>query len=169
MLGPLDAAALERQDSAMTFEDRFSQPRDGHALVPLEREAGVSWCLRCGALWFDQRPDLRAASHWEAPGQAGRSHATATAPPCLPSTSPGAANVVGDANLMLRALTHGWRCDPVLLEVKERTEAWRWSREGLLGGEAWSVVGAWEDGPVVDDTVRRVLLTAGDPSTVSSR
>jgi hypothetical protein len=69
---------------------------------------------------------------------------------------------------MLRALTHGWRCEPVLLEVKERTEAWRWAREGLLGGEALSVAGAWEDGPVVDNTVRRLLLTStdlGGPST----
>ena len=58
--------------------------------------------------------------------------------------------------------------EPLLLEVKDRTEAWRWSREGLLGGEAWSVIGAWEDGPVVDETVRRVLLTASDRGTAAS-
>jgi hypothetical protein len=146
----------------MTFQDRFSQPRDGHELVSLARENGVSWCLRCGALCFDPRARVRDTLRWEAPGQTGRSHLSATAPTCLPSTSAGAPNLAGDANLMLRALTHGWRCAPVLLEVKDRTEAWRWSREGLLGGEAWSVIGAWEDGPVVDETVRRVLLTTSD-------
>lgn len=152
----------------MTFQDRFSQPRDGHELVSLARENGVSWCLRCGSLCFDPRAGVREALRWEAPGQAGRSHLSETAPACLPSTSPGAPNLAGDANLMLRALTHGWRCAPVLLEVKDRTEAWRWSREGLLGGEAWSVIGAWEDGPVVDETVRRVLLTASDRGTAAS-
>jgi hypothetical protein len=153
----------------MTFQDRFSQPRDGHELVSLEREGGVSWCLRCGALWFDVRRGLRETACWEAPGQAGRSHSTETAPPCLPSTAAGVTNVAGDARLMLHALTHGWRAEPILLEVKERTEAWRWAREGLLGGEAWSVIGAWDDGPVVDDVVRRVLLIAGDRSTPSSK
>ena len=145
----------------MTFEDRFSQPRDGHPLVALQLGSGISWCLRCGALCLDERPGIRDTAHWEAPGQAGRSHATKAAPPCLPSTSPGAPNVEGDVHLMLQALTHGWHCDPILLEVKERTEAWRWWREGLLGGEAWSIVGAWDDGPVIDETLRRVLLTHG--------
>jgi hypothetical protein len=152
----------------MTFQDRFSQPREGHELISLERESGISWCLRCGALWLEARPGLRDVSCWEAPGQAGRSHSTANAPPCLPSTEAGAESAAGDQHLMLHALTHGWRCEPFLLQVKERTEAWRWAREGLLGGEAWSVVGAWNDGPVVDDTVRRVLLTASDKKTPSS-
>jgi len=153
----------------MTFQDRFSQPCEGHELICLEREIGVSWCLRCGALHFDAREGLRDTSCWEAPGQAGRSRSTKLAPPCLPSTDVGAVNVAGDANLMLHALTHGWRCEPVLLQLKERTEAWRWARDGLLGGEAWSVVGAWDDGPIVDDTVRRRLLTASDRGSPSSR
>ncbi len=153
----------------MTFQDRFSQPREGHEVVALERESGIFWCLRCGALWFEVRPGLRDSPRWEAPGTAGRSHASKTAPPCLPSTDAGAGNAAGDARLMLRALTHGWRCTPVLLETKERIEAWRWAREGLLGGEAFSVAGAWEDGPVVDDTVRDVLLVTTDQIVPSSR
>jgi hypothetical protein len=146
----------------MTFHDRFSRPYEGHQLVDLARDVGASWCLRCGALWFDVRPGLRDRAYWEAPGQAGRSHSTETAPPCLPSTEAGAHNPAGDARLMLRALTHGWRCEPVLLEVTERTEAWRWSHQGPLGGEAWSVIGAWEDGPVVNDVVRTLLLTTSE-------
>jgi len=152
----------------MTFEDRFSQPRDGHELVSLDRTTGISWCLRCGTLWFDVRSGLRQAASWEAPGQAGRSHSSAVAPPCLLSTDAGAGNVSGDARLMLRALTHGWRCEPVLLHVKERTEAWRWTHDGPLGGEALSVVGAWEDGPVVNDKVRQALLTTTEGTVPAS-
>ena len=146
----------------MTFHDRFSRPFEGHQLVDLAREAGVSWCLRCGVLWLDARAGVRDRPHWEAPGQEGRSHSTEAPPPCRPSTDAGAYNLAGDARLMLRALTHGWRCEPVLLQVAERIEAWRWSHEGPLGGEAWSVAGAWEDGPVVNDTVRTLLLTTSD-------
>jgi len=146
----------------MAFQDLYSQPRDGHELVCLDREGGYSWCIRCGALWLDARPGLRAVASWAAPGQAGRSRTTDTAPPCHRSETPGSVNLAGDQRLMLRALTHGWRCEPVLLPAKTRTEAWRWSREGMLGGAAWSVAGAWEDGPVVDETVRRELLVASD-------
>jgi hypothetical protein len=71
---------------------------------------------------------------------------------------------------MLSALTHGWRCEPVLMPTRETVEAWRWSREGLLGGEAWSVVGAWADGPVINETVRRMILTASEgPASAPSK
>ncbi len=153
----------------MTFQDRFSQPREGHELVALERESGVSWCLRCGALCFDPRPGVRDKTLREAPGQAGRSLSTEAAPPCLLSTDAGAHNVAGDARLMLRALTHGWRCEPVLMHTKDRAQAWRWTREGPLGGDAWSVRGAWDDGPAVDDTVRELLLTTSETVVPSSR
>jgi hypothetical protein len=149
----------------MTFQDRFSQPRDGHQLVTLEREAGVHWCLRCGSLWLEARPGLRDVSRWEKPGQAGHSLESVAAPPCVAATDAGAGNVAGDGRLMLHALTHGFRCEPVLLQVKVRTEAWRWWHDGLFGEQAWSVAGAWEDGPVVDDTVRRVLLTGTDQAS----
>jgi hypothetical protein len=139
------------------FHNRLSQPRDGHELIALEAERGIYWCLRCGALWLDARPDLRATPCWEAPGQAGCSRSTKAAPPCL-WTSDDCVDVARDRRLMLHALTHGWRCTPVLLHREQRTEAWRWAREGPLGGEAWSVAGAWNDGPVIDDTVRRSLL-----------
>jgi hypothetical protein len=142
----------------MTYEDRFSQPLDGHELVAIARHDGVYWCLRCGALHLEKRPGVREQSVWEAPAQAGRSHASKAAPACLPSTAADAHNPAGDARLMLRALTHGWRCEPVLLSTRERTEAWRWSCDGPLGGEAWSVPGDWEDGPLVDDQVRSRLL-----------
>jgi len=144
----------------MAFEDRFSQPREGHELVAIARETGTFWCLRCGALCLDARPGVRDKSSWEAPAQAGRSQSAETAPPCRPSTDVGAGGPTSDARLMLRALTHGWRCEPVLLASHDRAEAWRWSREGPLGGEAWSVVGAWEDGPVIDDQVRHALLVS---------
>jgi hypothetical protein len=146
------------QMESMAFEDRFSQPKDGHELVAVALEGATFWCLRCGALWLDARPGVRAKACWEAPAQAGRSHSTEVAPPCLPNESAGSATAAGDARLMLRALTHGWRCEAVLLPSHERIEAWRWSREGPLGGEAWSVAGAWEDGPVVNEAVRRELL-----------
>jgi hypothetical protein len=145
----------------MTFEDRFSMPRDGHELVAISHGEGTFWCLRCGALWLDARPRIRTKPSWEAPARAGRSHSSEAAPPCFASTDEGAGNAAGDARLMLRALTHGWRCEPVLLATQQRAEAWRWSHEGPLGGEAWSVMGAWGDGPVVDETLRRVLLVTG--------
>ena len=92
------------------------------------------------------------------------SRATEVAPQCAPSTGFGAGNPVGDTRLMLNALTHGWSCEPVVLSVNGRTEAWRWAHDGLLGGEAWSVVGAWGGGPIVDEVVRIVLLLAtNDP------
>jgi hypothetical protein len=144
----------------MAFHDRFSQPRDGHELIGISHDHGTFWCLRCGALWLDARAGHRATPTWETPGQAGSSHTTTTAPPCRPSTDAGAGNEEGDSRLMLRALTHGWRCEPVLLAVSKRTEAWRWSWDGPLGGEAWSVAGAWEDGPVIDATVRERLLVS---------
>ena len=143
----------------MTFQDRYSQSRDGHELVSLERDSGEFWCLRCGVLWLDARKGLRDAPRWEAPGQVGRSRSTEAAPACLASVDAGAGNAAGDARLMLRALTHGWRCAPVLLHTEARTEAWRWTREGPLGGEAWSVAGPWDDGPRVDAPLRRMLLT----------
>jgi hypothetical protein len=46
-----------------------------------------------------------------------------------------------------------------MLSEPTSAEAWRWTHDGLLGGEAWSVPGAWADGPVVDDAVRSLLLT----------
>jgi hypothetical protein len=150
----------------MAFQDLYSQPRDGHELVCLDREGGYSWCLRCGALLLDTRPGLRARASWESPSQTGRSRSSEAPPPCLPPETAGSANLAGDARLMLHALTHGWRCEPVLLPAKTRIEAWRWSREGMLGGSAWSVVGAWDDGPVVDETVRRELLVASHGSPV---
>jgi len=146
----------------MTFQDLFSQPRDGHELITLDLERGVSWCLRCGALCLDARPRLRDRTSWEAPTPAGRSRETEAAPACIPAADAGAVNFEGDARLMLHALTHGWRCEPVLLHGNPRTEAWRWSHEGPLGGEAWSVHGAWAEGPIVDDTVRRLLLTSSN-------
>jgi hypothetical protein len=145
----------------MAFQDRFSQPREGHELVAIALEGATFWCLRCGALWLDARPGVRDRACWEAPTQTGQSHSTEAAPPCLPSHDAGSGTPEGDARLMLRALTHGWRCEPVLLASQSRTEAWRWSHDGPLGGEAWSVAGRWEDGPVVDETIRRQLLISG--------
>ena len=129
-------------------------PRDGHELTDVGGPNNVWWCIRCGALWFDS-----GRGHWEAPGQAGRSQASVDAPPCLPSTDAGVASLAGDAHLMLFALTHGWRCEPIQLPDSQNTEAWRWSHDGPLGGESWSVPGAWAAGPIVDADVRRLLLT----------
>jgi hypothetical protein len=75
-------------------------------------------------------------------------------------TYEGAANPTGDARLMLHALTRGWRCERAHLYDTQNVEAWRWSHEGPLGGEAWSVAGAWSDGPVVDGPVRQLLLVS---------
>lgn len=149
----------------MTFEDRFTEPREGHELTCVDATSGVYWCLRCGALWLEARRGVRA-SRWEAPSQSGRSRAFDEPPPCLPSAEAGADNLAADARLMLHALTHGWRCEPILLARPDHAEAWRWSHDGLLRAEVWSVPGAWADGPVVDAAVRRLLLTAADRPVV---
>jgi len=47
------------REARVAFQDRFSRPRSGHEMVSLARENGISWCLRCGALWFDVRAGLR--------------------------------------------------------------------------------------------------------------
>ena len=142
----------------MTFDERFGNPRDGHELTTLDDAGGVAWCIRCGALRLEARHGVRPAS-WEAPSQSGRSLSTVHAPACLPSTGMGAGNESGDMRLMLHALTHGWSCKPILLAEGRHAEAWRWSRQGALGGETWAVPGAWRDGPVMSDEVRRLLLT----------
>ncbi len=142
----------------MTFDSTLATPRDGHELTCVSLHDHVYWCLRCGALWLGSQRGAR----WEAPGQAGRSHASDAAPPCLISTDEGAANPSADARLMLLALTRGWRCDRVHLKDAHGVEGWRWSHDGPLGGEAWSVVGAWADGPLLNEPIRRLLLTSID-------
>lgn len=148
----------------MTFDALYGQPRDGHVLTQLSVDDGVSWCIRCGAVLLEARPGVRE-EHWEAPCQGGRTRSSVEAPQCLAVEEAGAANVAGDMRLMLHALTHGWRCEPVTLPRRDQAEAWRWSREGLLGGEAWCVIGAWADGPVVDDEVRRALSMSSARTT----
>ena len=138
----------------MSFDERGALPRDGHELENVGKSEGAWWCLRCGALWFDE-----GRGRWEAPSQAGRSISSVDAPPCLVSTAAGSTNPGGDARLMLRALTHGWRCEPIRLPALQNAEAWHWSRSGLLGGESWSVPGDWKDGPMIDDALRRLLST----------
>jgi hypothetical protein len=141
----------------MPFDERYARARAGHELTPVDSAKHTFWCLRCGVLWIER--DAGGGARWEIPAQSGRSLATTSAPPCLPSTSVGALHPAGHAALMLHALTHGWRCQPVLLPERGSAEAWRWWREGFFGKEAWSVVGAWRDGPVIDDEVRRQLMT----------
>jgi hypothetical protein len=138
----------------MPFNENAALPRDGHELTSIGGSAGIWWCIRCGALSFDED-----RGHWEAPGQSGRSHSSVDAPPCVISTDAGAANPAGDAQLMLRALTHGWHCEPVRLASLHDGEAWHWSRSGPLGGESWSVPGEWEAGPTIDVALRRLLMT----------
>ena len=60
---------------------------------------------------------------------------------------------------MLLALTHGWRCERVMLPDAHNTQAWRWSHDGPLGGETWAVPGYWDEGPVVSDALRKLMLT----------
>ncbi len=141
----------------MPFDERYAVARAGHELTPVDSGKHTFWCLRCGVLWIDSDPQF--GPRWEIPSQAGRSLPSGAPPPCLPSTTLGARRAEGHAALMLHALTHGWRCQPVLLPERANAEAWRWWREGLLGKEAWSVVGAWRDGPAIDEEVRRHLMT----------
>lgn len=139
----------------MTFDERFALPRNGHELVPVAPAGGSFWCLRCGALFLERE----GTGTWEAPSQSGRSRATVEAPQCLPANDTGLGNAQSDARLMLRALTHGWRCEPVSLPDPQGTQAWRWSHQGPLGGTAISVRGPWSEGPVIDHSVRHLLLT----------
>jgi hypothetical protein len=138
----------------MTFTEAGALPTHGHELANIGGPQEAWWCLRCGALRLEEN-----GGRWEAPGQAGRSITSIDAPPCLASTDAGATNPSADAHLMLRALTHGWRCDPIRLATWQDGEGWRWSRAGLLGGESWSVRGDWADGPAIDATLRKLLTT----------
>ena len=118
----------------------------------MELAEGTWWCLRCGSLHFE-------AGTWEEPSATGTTMSSTAAPPCVRSTVAGADNVAADANLMLAALTHGWRCEPIRLPDHDHDEAWRWSHTGVLGGRAWAIRGEWAHGPRVDDPLRRLMLT----------
>ncbi len=63
---------------------------------------------------------------------------------------------------MLHALTHGWRCEPVLLDHETR-EAWCWHYEALIKPFGYSVRGRWRDGPTIDSTVRQKMLLESQP------
>lgn len=144
----------------MPFDDRFTIPREGHELTCVDSAGVVHWCIRCGALWLDRKVEGAppAACVWETSTQHGRSRETKEAPPCLPSTGAGEANQAADQRLMLRALTSDWSCTRVLLA--SGAEGWHWSRPTPLGKEAYAVPGRWIDGPCLDATARRMLLTA---------
>jgi hypothetical protein len=135
----------------------FAIPFEGHELTSVDADGRRFWCIRCGAVRV-LAPAIGHRDTWLLPSQSGRAVASMTAPTCLPPADKSAENPAGDTRLMLHALTHGWKCDPILLPRPERTEAWRWSREELLRLYAYSVRGAWKDGPILDGTIRKQLL-----------
>jgi hypothetical protein len=140
-----------------TLSASFAIPLAGHELTSVDADGRRFWCIRCGVVRVAS-PAIGRRDTWLLPSQSGRAVATLSAPTCLPPSDKSAENPAGDARLMLHALTHGWRCDPILLPRQQRTEAWRWSREELLRMYAYSVRGAWKDGPILDDTIRKQLL-----------
>jgi hypothetical protein len=156
----MDSSDVPHRSSAhalLAFDDRFCIPRKGHELTSVDAEGRYAWCVRCGVLWLES-PKLMREGAWISPSQSGRAVPTAEAPACLPATDVGAANVAGDARLMLRALTHGWKCEPLHLPSDERVEAWRWSHDQPLRIYTYWVPGVWADGPAIDATLRRELL-----------
>jgi hypothetical protein len=144
----------------MPFDDRFTIPRDGHELTCIDAAGVVHWCVRCGALWLDRKAldAPPSACVWESCSSHGRSVETTEAPPCRRSTAAGEDNLAADHRLMLRALTSDWICTRVLLA--NGVEGWHWSRPTALGKEAYAVPGRWIDGPCLDATARKMLLTA---------
>lgn len=141
----------------MPFDDRFTNPRDGHELASVDTGGVVYWCLRCGVLWLDRQGATGQTNVWEIPDQSGRSKETVDAPPCRPSAAPGEDNLSADGRLMLIALTRGWSCERVVLATG--SEGWRWSRLTPVGIESASVEGPWRDGPALDSATRRMLAT----------
>jgi hypothetical protein len=150
----------EAGELSMPFDDRYTIPRERHALTCVDSAGVVHWCIRCGVLWLD----LNAAGGrpqrcvWQSADQRGRTRETPEAPPCRRSTAAGEDSPVADQRLMLRALTSGWKCERILLASAE--EGWLWSRPAPFQRESYAVPGRWLDGPVLDASTRRMLLTA---------
>lgn len=144
----------------MPFDDRDTIACEGHGLTCVDAAGVADWCIRCGALWLDRKAAGAPASAgvWELADQRGRTRQTAEAPRCRSSTAAGDDNRGADQRLMLRALTNGWHCERVLLA--DGAEGWCWSRPSPFHRETYPVPGRWIDGPVLDHSARRMLLTA---------
>lgn len=53
------------------------------------------------------------------------------------------------------ALAHGWSADQRSFYDGEGVEGWHWESPS---GEEFEVLGAWEDGPAIDENLRSAML-----------